>query len=149
MTDLLKREDLLDAIDLACRYGTPHVSTVEKVFRTVPAAEVEVESDASLDARRNAAAMIPLSELLSGDTPLSKLEAHAGAHDIASFGEWLAMKPREYMWMRMAYELGDEDKADELYEWVLAHSAAYGEVAANFRAALSQKDAATTCSTNG
>jgi len=149
MTDLLKREDVLIAFDVVCRYGTPHVSTLEKGIRTLPAAEAEVESDASLDAKIKAAAMIPLSELLSGDTPLSKWEAHAGVRDIASFGEWLAMKHREYMRMRVAYELGDKDKADELYEWVLAHSAAYGEVAANFRAALSQKDATTTCSTNG
>lgn len=149
MTDLLKREDVLIAFDVACRHGTPHVSTLGKGIRTLPAAEAEVESDASLDAKMKAAAMIPLSELLSGDTPLYKWEPHAGVRDIASFGEWLAMKHREYMRMRVAYELGDKDKADELYEWVLAHSAAYGEVAANFRAALSQKDATTTCSTNG
>src|SRR3546814_16739516 len=93
--------------------------------------------------------MIPLSELLSGDTPLSKWVAHAGVRDIASFGKWLAMKHREYMRMRVAHELGDKDKADELYEWVLAHTAAYGEVAANFRAALSQKAATTPRSTNG
>src|SRR3546814_6660565 len=88
--------------------------------------------------------MIPLSELLSGDTPLSKWEAHAGVRDIASFGKWLAMKHREYMRMRVAYELGDKDKADELYEWVLAHTAAYGEVAANFRAALSRSEEHTS-----
>src|SRR3546814_463884 len=145
MTDLLKREDALIAFDVVCRYRTPHVSTLEKGIRTLPAAEAEVESDVLLDAKTKAADMIPLSELLSGDTPLSKWEAHAGVRDIASFGKWLAMKHREYMRMRVAYELGDKDKADELYEWVLAHTAAYGEVAANFRAALSPKDATTPC----
>src|SRR3546814_6690582 len=99
MTDLLKREAVLIASDVALRCGTPHVSTLENGIRTLPAVEAEVESDASLDARMKAAAMIPLSELLSGDTPLSKWEGHAGVRDIASFGAWLAMKHREYMRM--------------------------------------------------
>src|SRR3546814_8396695 len=62
MTDLLKREDALIAFDVVCRYRTPHVSTLEKGIRTLPAAEAEVESDVLLDAKTKAADMIPLSE---------------------------------------------------------------------------------------
>ncbi|MDW6020650.1 hypothetical protein SAZ10_02615 [Mesorhizobium sp. BAC0120] len=92
------------------------------------------DSVASLDERMKAAGMIPLSDLLAGNTPLEKWMAHTGVRDLASFEEWLTMKHREFMTMRMSYELGDKDQSDELYEWVFAHAAAFGEVAANFRA---------------
>jgi hypothetical protein len=87
MTDVLTREDVLIAFDVACRCGTPHISTLGNGIRTLPGAAAEAESDLLLDAKMKAAAMIPLSELLSGDTPLSKWEAHAGVRDIAGFGE--------------------------------------------------------------
>mgnify|MGYP001458515197 CR=1 FL=1 len=90
---------------------------------------------AELDARMKAAGMIPASDLLRGDMPLERWIAHAGVNDMDSFEQWLSRRHREFMTMRMAYELGDKGKEDELYEWVLAHCGALGEVMANFRAA--------------
>ncbi|TIN80749.1 hypothetical protein [Mesorhizobium sp.] len=96
---------------------------------------MEAEAVKTLDERMIAAGMIPLSKLLSGDTPLGKWEAHTGIRTLAHFEEWLLRRHTEFMRMRAAYVLGDKDEADELYEWVLAHSGALSEVVANFRAA--------------
>jgi hypothetical protein len=93
------------------------------------------EPVASLDERMKAAGMIPLSDLLAGNTALKPWMAHTGVKDLESFEEWLAMRHREFMTMRVQYELGDKDKTDELYEWVYAHAAALDEVMANLRAA--------------
>lgn len=101
-----------------------------------PAQEAEGEPVESLDERMEAAGMIPLSKLLSGDTPLSRWEAHTGVRSIEAFKEWVNSKHSEYMRMRMRYELGDVEK-DELYEWIFAHAGAFSQVAANLRQALS------------
>lgn len=99
------------------------------------AAGVQEPADvASLDERMKAAGMIPLSDLLAGNTPLEKWMAHTGVRDLDSFEQWLQMRQREIGHLMAAYELGDKDKTDELYEWVHSHFAAFGEVAANFRA---------------
>lgn len=98
-----------------------------------PVAPVAVKA---LDERMIEAGMIPLSQLLAGDTPLAKWAAHTGVRDLATFEQWLLMRHREFMTMRASYELGDKDESDELYEWVLAHSGAFSEVVANFRSAL-------------
>lgn len=99
-----------------------------------PPSPTGAEAVESLDERMKAAGMIPLSDLLSGNTPLEKWMAHTAVRDLDSFEWWLNMRHREFMTMRMGYELGDKDKTDELYEWVFAHAAAFGEVVSNFRA---------------
>jgi hypothetical protein len=112
-------------------------STTQPTASPQPTATTTEVSEASLDERMEAAGMIPLSKLLAGDAPLEKWMAHTSVRDLASFEAWLLMRQREFMHMRVAYELGDKDKADELYEWVFAHTAALGEVISNFRKALS------------
>lgn len=89
---------------------------------------------ASLDERMKAAGMIPLSDLLAGNTPLERWMPHTSVRDLDSFERWLMRKHREYMTMRMGYELGDKGKGDELFEWILAHAGAFSEVVSNFRA---------------
>ncbi|SEG64512.1 zinc finger-like domain-containing protein [Bosea lathyri] len=90
--------------------------------------------DASdIDSRMVAAGMIPLSDLISGNTPLERWTAHTGVSDLDTFEQWLNRRQREFGTMRVGYELGDKDKADELYEWVHSHFAAFNEVAANLR----------------
>jgi len=102
-------------------------------------ADMEAED---LDSRMKAAGMIPLSDLLAGNTPLEKWMAHTSVRDLDTFEAWLMMKHREFMTMRMGYELGDKDQSDELFEWVFAHSAAFGEVVSNFRAMKERSAAA-------
>lgn len=91
-------------------------------------------SIAELDVRMKAAGMIPLSELIAGGQPLDKWKAHTGIQNHDHFEEWLTRRYSEFMRMRAAYELGDKDKDDRLYEWVFAHSSALGEVLVNWRA---------------
>ena len=100
---------------------------------------------ASLDERMKAAGMIPLSELLAGGQPLDKWKAHAGVRTPEHFEEWLLGRYTEFMKMRMAYELGDRDRGDDLYEWVFAHASALGEVLVNWRAMKARMAGAAAC----
>jgi len=100
-----------------------------------------VTEEQDLDSRMKAAGMIPLSDLLAGNTPLEKWMAHTSVCDLDTFEEWLMRRYREYMQMRMGYELGDENKSDELYEWVFAHAGAFGDVVANFRQMKARSEA--------
>lgn len=101
--------------------------------------------DASLNARLKAKGMFTVDEMM-GETPLSRWEIHSGMDSLEFFSEWLDRKTEEYLRMRLAYELGDKDKSDELYEWVLAHSAVFQSIRTNFKAAMS---AAMPLQTNG
>jgi hypothetical protein len=100
----------------------------------------ENEPGATLDGRLKAAGMFTVTEMM-GQTPLSRWQVHAGMSGLEAFGEWLDRKTAEYTRMRAGYELGDKDKSDELYEWVLAHSAAFATIRANFIAARDRQAA--------
>ncbi|SFG87742.1 hypothetical protein [Ensifer sp. OV372] len=91
----------------------------------------EVET---LDARMKAAGMYTVAEMM-GITPLTHWNVHSGMNNLDFFGEWLDRKVSEYLRMKAGYELGDKDKGDELYEWVLAHAGAFSTIRENFRAA--------------
>jgi hypothetical protein len=88
-----------------------------------------------LDQRMIDAGMTPLSKLLSRD-PMGKFAVHNAVHSIEDFEWWVNQQHEQYLRMRMRYELGDKPKDDDLYEWVLAHSAVFGRVAATLRQAL-------------
>lgn len=109
------------------------LAEVQRPDQAAAGADSEIQD---LDARMVAAGMIPLTELLSGNLPLDRWRAHVGVRDLDSFGKWLETKHREYMRMRVKYELGDKSKDDEMFEWVFAHAAAYGDVIANYRQVL-------------
>jgi hypothetical protein len=79
--------------------------------------------------------MFTVAEMM-GVTPLTRWTVQAGMDSLEFFEVWLARRAAEFLRMRAAYDLGDKDKSDELYEWVLAHSAALSEVHANFKAAI-------------
>lgn len=98
------------------------------------------EGTGDLDDRLRAAGMLTVPEML-GKSPLDRWMVHAGMTDLDFFGQWLDRKTEEYARMRVAYELGDKDRSDELYEWVLAHAGAFSAIRANFRAALAQREA--------
>ncbi len=88
-----------------------------------------------LDARMKAAGMTPLSELLEHD-PMGKFAAHTGVRSVEDFEQWVKNKHEQFLRMRLEYELGDKSKDDELYEWVFAHAAVFGQVAVNLRQAM-------------
>lgn len=99
-----------------------------------PAPIATQEADADLDERMKAAGMIPLSELLESHGPMEKWMRHADVHTFDDFCLWVKMKQREFMTMRMKYELGDRDKDDDLFEWVFAHAAVFDGIATQLRA---------------
>jgi len=68
---------------------------------------------------------------------MDKFIAHTGVVDMKTFEEWLLMRREEMLRMQAKMAL-EENEKDELFEWVVAHNAAFGEVLANFRKAVSR-----------
>lgn len=91
----------------------------------------------SLDERMKEAGMIPLSEIKK-NIPMEAIKRHAGVHNMDTFEKWLIMRYEECTEMHARFDL-EKRHDDEMYEWVLAHSAAFSEVLANFRAAKEKK----------
>ena len=100
-----------------------------------PAADA---GEQDLAARLQANGMFTIEQMLR---PLHMFQVHAGMDSLAAFEGWLEAKWREYTSMHARYELGDRDKEDDLYEWVLAHSGAYHDALVNFRAARGEGEA--------
>jgi len=86
-----------------------------------------------LDQRMKDAGMLSIAEMMER-SPLGKFSAHAGVDDLKSFEQWLMMRRKEFLTIQARMML-DKKEDDELFEWVLSHSAVLGEVAANFRQA--------------
>ena len=91
-------------------------------------------SNKDLDARMKAAGMMTVAEMIE-NPPLSKFHVHAGVSDLASFEEWLETKVADYTRQQAEIQL-DNREDDELFEWVVAHSAVFLSVLINFRAAI-------------
>jgi hypothetical protein len=92
-------------------------------------------ADRALDDRLAAAGMYTVAQMM-GVTPMTRWITHAGMDSLGFFETWLDRRAAEFLRMKAAYELGDKDKDDELYEWVLAHGAAFSEARTNLKAAL-------------
>lgn len=103
-------------------------------LRQQVAQDLGSEQDDDLNARLKAAGMYSIPEMM-GVTPLSRWTVQAGMTDLTFFEKWLERRLAQSLRMRVGYELGDNDKDDELYEWVLAHSTVLSEVLENFKAA--------------
>lgn len=110
-------------------------------------AAVEVEQPVtvepvSLDDRMKAAGMYTVAEMM-GVTPLTKWMSNPAINSIEAFSEWLDRKVFEYLHMKAAYVLGDKEESDELYEWVLAHSAVFSTIRDQFQVVLSTRTASS------
>ena len=88
-----------------------------------------------IDARMQAAGMIPIADHLAGKTPMGGWMVHAGMHDLDTYETWLEQKAAEYLRMQAHYELGDRDKGDDMYDWTIANAGAYLSALLNLRAA--------------
>lgn len=97
-----------------------------------------LDGNALLDERLEAAGMLTVAQILAG-APLDAFIRHAGVHDLATFGQWLEMRRAESVRLQARFALEKRD-GDELYEWVIAHAAAFSEVTLNFRAACKAGD---------
>lgn len=86
-------------------------------------------SMAELDKALTDMGMIPASQMINGHP----LQRHAGVSDLDTFGEWLNMRHKELLQAKSEMIVDGKDSSDnELYEWVLAHHAAFSEVLVNF-----------------
>ncbi|NKC29123.1 hypothetical protein HED52_21445 [Ochrobactrum ciceri] len=131
-----------DAIinDTKAEFDASYAALERILSATEPSAARELASEeGDLNARLKAKGMYSIDEMM-GSLPLDKWRVHSGMTDLKFFGEWLERKTRDYCTMHAAYEVGDKDVSDELYEWVLAHYSAFHDVLVNFRAALSSPD---------
>ncbi len=63
--------------------------------------------------------------------------ANADVTDLNAFNDWLNMRYEEMSKMH-AKMLLEKKEDEELYEWVLSHCAAFGEVLVNFKKAINQ-----------
>lgn len=107
---------------------------VQKLAAALTDSPASVEGP-TLDERMKAAGMFSVDEMM-GVTPLTRWKVQVGMTDLDAFGEWLDRKASEYLRMKAAYDLGDKDEKDDLYEWVLAHAGAFSSIRENFRAAI-------------
>lgn len=100
------------------------------------------DTDAALAERMKAAGMMTAAEILAG-SPMDVFMRHAGVRDLDTFGQWLRLRREESVKLHARLVLEGREN-DELFDWVLSHSAAFGEALVNFKAAL----AGEQCSAN-
>jgi hypothetical protein len=87
----------------------------------------------TLDERMKQAGMATIDEMLAG-TELDAWLSAVEVVDMESFEWWLETKYRYFLTMQAKYQL-DKKEDDEMFEWILSHSALFGSVLANFRKA--------------
>lgn len=137
MSKILIERELLERIVAHLEWdGDEPMTTIQFAQKCDSlAAEIrDVVCDPSNDlaSQMRAAGMLTVDEMLSG-APLDRFIRHAGVHDLETYGNWLDMKCREFLSMQASREL-DKREDDDLYEWVLAHAAAFQEARINFNA---------------
>lgn len=87
----------------------------------------------SLEDRMKAAGMMSIEEMMKNNT-LGRFFVDTSVVDLESFGRWLESRREELLRLFARIEL-EGGESDELYEWAMSHSAVFGEVLDNFRAA--------------
>lgn len=96
---------------------------------------IEQSEAQTLDMKLRAAGMLTVAEMLNGG-PLDAFIKHTGVTDISSLLKWAEMRRAELLRQIALYEIGERDKGDDLYEWVLAHCSAFTELHINLKAGL-------------
>lgn len=84
--------------------------------------------------RMKAAGMQTVDQMVAGLTA-NPLLLQKEVVDLESFEAWLEMEYRRFVGMQAERQLQKQDD-DEMFEWILAHAAVYGDVLANFRQAM-------------
>jgi hypothetical protein len=90
-----------------------------------------------LDDKLRRAGMLTITQILKG-TLMDAMHACSEVVDLETFGEWLSLTSEGFLSMKAKLEL-DKRHDDELFEWVLAHSAALHTVSINFKKATKAK----------
>lgn len=92
---------------------------------------METRSLEEIDKALTEMGMLTASQMINGN-PIMR---HAGVCDMDTFGQWLNMRHKELLRMKTGMLVDGKDKG-ELYEWVMAHHAAFSEVLVNFNSAI-------------
>jgi len=90
--------------------------------------------DQELAAAMKAKGMLSIDEILAGNL-MGKFSTHCGVNTIEDLLWWVESKHKQYLKMRLEYEVGGKEK-DDLYEWVFAHSGVFGTIADQMRKCL-------------
>lgn len=91
------------------------------------------DDNKELNERLKALGMFTLDEMLDDKiSGLGIFDTHKNVHTIEQFAEWVEMKRKEFTTMRLKYEVGMSEK-DDLYEWVLSHSATFSTISKHLR----------------
>jgi hypothetical protein len=90
-----------------------------------------------LDEKLRNAGMLTITQILKG-TPIDAMHACSEVIDLESFNKWLSVTREEFLSMKAKLTL-DKRQDNELFEWVLAHSAALQTVSINFKKATNGK----------
>ncbi|GEP00514.1 hypothetical protein [Methylobacterium haplocladii] len=134
IAERMKGEDPHEGSKPMLGFSVGEWTLIEAALRASPDRD-EGERVRTLDDRLKAAGLYTLPEMM-GVTPLTRWKIPVGmAGDLEFFGRWLDRRASEYLRMRASRDLADKGEADELHEWVLAHSAAFSEIRTNFKAA--------------
>lgn len=92
---------------------------------------METRSLEEIDKALTEMGMLTASQMINGNP----LQRHAGVCDIDTFRQWLNMRHKELLRMK-AVMLVDGKEDSGLFEWVMAHHAAFSEVLVNFNSAI-------------
>ncbi|MEM0550473.1 MULTISPECIES: hypothetical protein [Aeromonas] len=88
---------------------------------------METRSIEELDRALSEMGMLTVTQMIHGQ-PLMR---HAGVCDLDTFKQWLTMRHEESLRMKAGLIVDGKEKS-ELFEWVMAHHAAFSEVLVNF-----------------
>lgn len=91
---------------------------------------METRSIEDLDRALSEMGMLTATQMIHGQ-PLMR---HAGVCDLDTFKQWLTMRRKELLLMKAGLVVDGKEKS-ELFEWVMAHHAAFEEVLVNFNSA--------------
>jgi len=117
---------------LATLKGT--IGALEQEIASLRARSTVFDTDASLEDRLKAADMLTVAEVMAG-SPIDAFLRHAGVCDLDTFAQWLNMRREESVKLHSRLVLEGREK-DEIFDWVLSHSAAFCEALVNFKAAM-------------
>lgn len=91
-------------------------------------------TDAELAEKMKAKGMLSIEEILAGNL-MGVYSTHKAVTDLEGLLWWVESKHKEYLKMRLRYEVGGKER-DDLYEWVLAHCGVFGTIADHMRKCL-------------
>lgn len=139
--DLAKAREEIQALSTESQQQAKLISELKAELAAVRNQSIALDSDASLDARMQAAGMFSVTQILAGK-PIDAFIRHAGVSDLRTFDQWLGMKRAEFVKLQARFELAKRED-DELYEWVMSHAATFSEVMINFKSAYRQEPGPT------